>query len=95
MRNPAAYGASKAALESLGRYLSATSEGRIRANSVAAGGILRGQGVSFVDKYSSRAPIGRMATEDDILRVITFLLGDESRYIFGQTLVADGGFSIW
>ena len=95
MRNPAAYGSSKAALESIARYLSATSAGRMRVNSVAAGGIQRGQDASFVSEYSSRTPVGRMATEDDILQVIKFLLGDESRYVFGQTLLADGGFSIW
>jgi NAD(P)-dependent dehydrogenase (short-subunit alcohol dehydrogenase family) len=95
MRNPAAYGASKAALESLARYLSATSAGRMRVNSVAAGGIQRGQDDGFVSEYSSRTPVGRMATEDDILQVIKFLLGEESRYVFGQTLLADGGFSIW
>lgn len=95
MRNPAAYGASKAALESLARYLSTTSSGRIRANSLAAGGIQREQDAGFVKEYSSRTPVGRMATEDDILQGIKFLLGDESRYVVGQTLLVDGGFSIW
>lgn len=95
MRNPAAYGASKAALESLARYISATSSGRIRANSVAAGGIQRSQDPDFVERYSSRTPVGRMATEDDILRIILFLLCEDSRYMFGQTLFADGGFTIW
>jgi NAD(P)-dependent dehydrogenase (short-subunit alcohol dehydrogenase family) len=95
MRNPAAYGASKAALESLARYVSTTSSGRIRANSVAAGGIRRNQDPDFVERYSSRTPAGRMATEEDILRVLSFLLCEDSRYMFGQTLFADGGFTIW
>lgn len=95
MRNPAAYGASKAALESLARYVSATSSGRIRANSVAAGGIRRNQDPDFVERYSSRTPAGRMATEEDVGQVIMFLLGEESSYVLGQTIFADGGFGIW
>ena len=95
MRNPAAYGASKAALESLARYISATSSGRFRANSVAAGGIRRNQDPDFVERYSSRTPLGRMATEDDVGQVILFLLGEESSYVLGQTIFADGGFGIW
>lgn len=95
MRNPAAYGASKAALESLARYLSGTSSGRIRANSVAAGGIERNQDSNFIQTYSERTPAGRMATEDDIVKVILFLLGGDSEYVSGHTLFADGGFSIW
>jgi NAD(P)-dependent dehydrogenase (short-subunit alcohol dehydrogenase family) len=95
MRNPAAYGASKAALESLARYISSSTGGVVRANSVAAGGIERLQSPTFISEYASRTPIGRMATEEDILRVIMFLLGEDSRYIFGQTLFADGGFTLW
>ena len=95
MKNPAAYGASKAALESLARYISSTYGGKVRANSVAAGGVLRNQTPDFIDEYSRRTPIGRMATEEDILKVVLFLLTDESRYVFGQTIYADGGFTLW
>ena len=36
----------------------------------------------------------RMATEDDIIGPILFFLSDNSKYITGQNLIVDGGFSI-
>jgi len=38
-------------------------------------------------------PIGKYATPEQIAEVITFLAGDASDYITGQTVVVDGGFT--
>lgn len=95
MPNPAAYGVSKAGLESLARYLTTTSQGRIRANTVAPGGILRGQTGEFIETYSARTPLRRMGSEFDVVNLITFLLSDKSGYIAGQSLKVDGGFTAW
>ncbi len=95
MPNPAAYGVSKAGLESLARYLTTTSKGRIRANTVVPGGILRGQASDFIDTYTARTPLGRMGSEVDVVNLITFLLGEKSNYIAGQSLKVDGGFTAW
>jgi 3-oxoacyl-[acyl-carrier protein] reductase len=35
-----------------------------------------------------------MAQPDDIAEVVAFLLSDDNRYLTGQNLVVDGGFSI-
>lgn len=95
MPNPAAYGVSKAGLESLARYLTTTSQGRIRANTVVPGGILRGQTSDFIATYSARTPLGRMGSEVDVVNLITFLLSEKSEYIAGQSLKVDGGFTAW
>ena len=95
MPNPASYGVSKAGLESLARYITTTSGGRIRANTVAPGGIIRGQSQTFVEKYTSRTPLGRMANETDVVELITFLLSEKSSYIAGQNIPVDGGFTSW
>jgi len=40
-------------------------------------------------------PLGRMASEEDIVGAVAFLLSDASAYITGQNITVDGGFSAW
>ena len=42
----------------------------------------------------ARTPMGRFATPDDIAPVALFLASPAARYITGQTLPVDGGFSV-
>jgi len=95
MGNPAAYAASKGALIQLTRWLATTLAPAIRVNAVAPGGVLRGQPDVFVERYRTRTPLGRMATEDDLRGVTLFLCSDLSRYVTGQTIEVDGGFGVW
>src|SRR5207247_1443368 len=39
-------------------------------------------------------PLGRLATAEDLAGVIEFLTSDRSRFVTGQTLLADGGLSL-
>lgn len=72
----------------------------IRVNSVAPGATLTGMTErTFSDpdvrgKYEKATPIGRIASPSDIAKVVIFLLSDESSYITGETIVADGGFAV-
>lgn len=95
MGNPAAYGATKGGVVQLTRYLSTVLAPRIRVNAFAPGGIARGQAESFVDRYEKLTPLGRMATEDDFRGVVAWLASDASRYVTGQTIAVDGGWSAW
>jgi 2-hydroxycyclohexanecarboxyl-CoA dehydrogenase len=94
----------KAAMESLGRAI-AKEEGRynIRANMVAPGIIDAGLGSTFLkDLYTpeiwetqrKRIALQRFGTGPDIAEAAAFLASDRSRYITGQTLIVDGGFSL-
>lgn len=94
MSNPAAYGASKAGLIQLTKWLASTMAPNIRVNSISPGGILRDQPREFIDRYISKTPLGRMATEDDIQGAIAYLATDMSKYVTGQNLVIDGGWGI-
>jgi NAD(P)-dependent dehydrogenase (short-subunit alcohol dehydrogenase family) len=94
MNNPAAYGASKAGLIHLTRWLSSTLAPDVRVNSISPGGIFRNQPDSFVKSYESRTPLKRMATEDDIRGALVFLASDLSRYVTGQNLIVDGGWTV-
>lgn len=95
MGNPAAYSASKGGLLQLTRWLATTLAPEIRVNSISPGGIKRNQPYKFEEKYNSRTPLRRMATVEEIVPAITFLASSDSKYITGQNLRIDGGWSIW
>lgn len=91
---PAWYAASKGALIALTKW-QATNFAPVRSNAVCPGGIFRGHSEEFNKRYSKRVPLGRMATEDDIVGPVLFLCSDAARYITGQVLMVDGGYSSW
>lgn len=94
--SPAAYATTKAAVTGMVRYLAAYwGDVGIRINSISPGGVSSGQNGKFVENYSSRVPLGRMATTQDVVHALTFLLSRSSSYITGQNLIVDGGLSIW
>lgn len=96
INTPAIYSASKAGLWGLTKYLASYWGGRgVRVNAVTPGGVRSGQNETFVDKYASRVPLGRMATGRDIINAMTFLASDASEYINGHNLVVDGGWTVW
>lgn len=95
MANPAAYAASKGGLIQLTRWLATTFGAGVRVNAISPGGIARGQPDSFVHQYVARTPLKRMATEDDFKGAAVFLASDLSRYVTGQNIIVDGGWSVW
>ena len=92
--SPAAYSAIKGGLINFTRYL-ASYYGRhgIRVNCVSPGGIFDNQHPSFVKRYEAKVPIGRLGYPDDISPVVSFLLSEEAKYIIGQNLIVDGGWT--
>jgi NAD(P)-dependent dehydrogenase (short-subunit alcohol dehydrogenase family) len=95
MGNPVAYGASKGGLEQLMRYLATQWAPGIRVNCVAPGGIERGQPEKFIQRYNELTPLQRMANPEDVAGPVVFLASDAARYITGQNLMVDGGWSVW
>ncbi|MDG2222508.1 MAG: SDR family oxidoreductase [Rubripirellula sp.] len=93
--NPAGYGAGKGGLLQLTRYLATTMAPDVRVNSLSPGGLSRGQPSKFVERYEQRTPLGRMATEADIVGPTLFLLSHLASYITGQNLAVDGGWTAW
>jgi NAD(P)-dependent dehydrogenase (short-subunit alcohol dehydrogenase family) len=94
----------KAAMESLGRAI-AKEEGRygIRANMVAPGIIDSGLGSSFLkelytpeiwDAQRKRIALQSFGSGVDIGEAVAFLASDRAKYITGQTLIVDGGYSL-
>jgi NAD(P)-dependent dehydrogenase (short-subunit alcohol dehydrogenase family) len=95
MGNPAAYAASKGGLIQLTRWLATTLAPKVRVNALTPGGIARGQPETFAERYVARTPLGRMATETDMIGAVAYLAGDLSAYVTGQNIVVDGGWTAW
>lgn len=95
MGNPAAYGASKGGLIQLTRYLATALAPHVRVNAISPGGIARGQPEVFRKRYEAKAPLGRMASEEDMKGALAYLASDLSAYVTGQHLLVDGGWTSW
>ena len=94
--SPVEYSAIKGGLLSLTKYLASyLGKHDIRVNAISPGGVYDNQPESFVAQYSKKAIIGnRMAEPGDLTGALIFLLSDASRYVTGQNIVVDGGWSI-
>nr|MBA2475578.1 SDR family oxidoreductase [Actinomycetota bacterium] len=94
-------GASKAALESVVRYLAVELAPRgIRVNAVSAGVVETDALDHFPNREAmleagrTRTPAGRLVEPDDVASAVSFLCSPEAEMVRGQTLVVDGGFSL-
>ena len=94
MTMPAAYAAIKGGIINFTRYLcSYLGPNQIRVNVVSPGGIFDNQNPAFVENYNKKVPMRRMGLPDDISPAVVFLLSDEAKYITGQNIIVDGGWT--
>lgn len=96
-----AIGVSKAALESLTRYLAAELAPKdITVNAVSAGAVateiwnLVPEGQEILQKIRERTPSGRLLTPEDVAGIVYFLASPQAQMIQGQVIVVDGGYSL-
>ena len=99
--NYGAIGISKAALESLVRYLSVEmAPFGIRVNAIS-GGIIKSDSLKKFPEHEKmlstaleRIPAKRFGTPEDIANAVILLASDQASWIYGHILVVDGGLSL-
>lgn len=92
--SPAEYCAIKGGIINFTRYLASYyGPDNVRVNCVCPGGIFDNQRPEFLKNYNHRCPMKRMGNPDDIAPLCLFLVSDGAKYITGQIIAADGGWT--
>ena len=95
-QSPIQYSVAKAALIHLTKELAVRfSDFDIRVNCIAYGGVSGRVDDSFEARYAKLTPSGRMLSESEIIGPLDFLVSENCKAINGQTIQADGGWTLW
>lgn len=90
--NPPDYFFHRGGLITLTRYQARVLANKnIRVNCISPGGLFNHQPKKFLENYSKKVPVGRLANNDDIKGLVVLLASDASAYINGENILMDGG----
>ena len=91
---PLSYCVSKACIPQVSRYFT-TYFKKVRTNTLTFGGVFNNQDFEFVNKYSAKVPLGRMANRNEYCLAVLALASDSMSYMNGADVVIDGGYTVW
>lgn len=98
--NPIEYGAGKAAIIQMTKYLAVAWAPRgIRVNAVAPGPFpfpsLQQEEPAFSERLAQKTPMRRVGLRHELAGPVVFLASDEASYVTGETLSVNGGWTSW
>lgn len=98
--NPPSYGAAKAAVIQLTKYLASfLAPHGIRANCLSPGPFpylsTQEENPAFIERLAGKNPTGRIGTPYEVKGAAALLCSDASSYLNGQNISVDGGWTIW
>ncbi|WP_348653128.1 oxidoreductase [uncultured Sulfurimonas sp.] len=95
MTTPVEYAAIKSGLIHLTKYMAKYFKGmNIKINTLSPGGIFDSQPESFLGKYQDKCLSKGMLDKSDLKGTLIYLLSDMSKYVNGQNIIVDDGFSL-
>ncbi|MGJ0357246.1 oxidoreductase [Aliarcobacter cryaerophilus] len=95
MTMPVEYAAIKSGLIHLTKYMAKYFKGmNIKVNALSPGGILNSQPEAFLEKYKEQCLNKGMLHNSDLKGTLVYLLSDMSKYVNGQNIIVDDGFSL-
>jgi NAD(P)-dependent dehydrogenase (short-subunit alcohol dehydrogenase family) len=100
LANPPSYGAGKAGVIQLTRYLASfLSPYGIRANCISPGPFpfeqTQRDNPAFIERLSAKNPLNRIGRPYELQGAAVLLCSDAGSYITGQNICVDGGWSVW
>ncbi|MDW7973510.1 MAG: oxidoreductase [Thermodesulfovibrio sp.] len=95
MTMPIEYAAIKSAIIHITKYMAKYYKGyNIRFNCISPGGIIQAQSEVFLSNYKKYCLNKGMLEAKDVVGAVIFLLSEESKFINGQNLIVDDGFTL-
>ncbi len=95
MTMPVDYAIIKSSMIHFSKYLAKYLKRKnVRVNSISPGGVFNNQPESFVNKYNLSGINKGMLSSEDLNGTLVFLLSDESKYVNGQNLIVDDGWTL-
>jgi NAD(P)-dependent dehydrogenase (short-subunit alcohol dehydrogenase family) len=98
--NPIEYGAGKAGIIQMTKYLAVAWGSRgIRVNVISPGPFphpgMQQQDPEFIKRLAAKVPLGRIGRQDEVAGAVVYLAAEASSYVTGTTLNVDGGWTAW